>query len=117
MLAYGLALLAVTLITAGQLCQKLGALRAARQRRPQHFVWLALIQPVTLLGIFFLVLGTIAWLGVLALMEVSKAFPLLACGYILVMVVSKFYLKENVSWVRWLGVACIVIGVSLLAQS
>lgn len=63
-------------------------------------------------------LGTalITWLQVLNSMEVSIAYPMLSLNYILVLILAKFIFGEKVPSHRWVGVACIIAGVAVLAS-
>ena len=61
--------------------------------------------------------GTVLWLAVLYQMEVSKAFPFVSLGFVLVMLAARFYLHETVPWFRWLGVALISAGITMVAQT
>ena len=70
----------------------------ARQVR----LWVAL----ALLG-----LAMIAWLAVLARLQVSKAYTLLSINYALMVPVSKLIFDEEIPWTRWLGALVITLGV------
>jgi len=48
-------------------------------------------------------------------MEVSQAYPYLGLGYVLVLLASRFWLREHVSHGRWFGVVLIVIGIGVLS--
>ncbi len=113
-MTYVLIFVSLAFTTAGQLLQKLAADRAARSAggvfmirllRQSRFWW----------AIACLAAGTASWLGVLFRMEVSKAFPFLSLGFVLVMLVSRFHLHESVGAVRWLGVALICAGIGLMS--
>lgn len=112
MMAYGLAGISLFFTTLGQLLQKLGVERHKASDNPSKLA--LLLSREILLGIVCLGLGAASWLLVLAQMEVSQAFPLLSLNFILVLLVSRFYFQENVPWIRWLGVLCIMSGVVLL---
>jgi len=47
---------------------------------------------------------------------VSKAFPFLSLGFVLVMLASRYYFRETISRERWAGVVAITIGVILLSR-
>jgi multidrug transporter EmrE-like cation transporter len=57
------------------------------------------------------------WLATISRVELSWAYPMLATGYILVLVFSALVLGETVSAVRWIGTALIAIGVILVSRS
>jgi len=70
--------------------------------------WFALV----LLG-----LGLLSWLGVLALMKVGKAYPLLAANYVVVLLLSQWIFREKIPLTRWIGVAVICLALVLIAGS
>ena len=61
-------------------------------------------------------LGAIAWLGVLAKWDVSKAYPLVGLGFLLSALVG-LALGESVTVLRGLGVLMIISGVLLVGMS
>jgi len=61
--------------------------------------------------------ATALWLVALSRVDVSYAVPLLSAGYILVAILSKFLLREQVSFGRWSAVAVIAAGVVLIAKN
>ena len=61
-------------------------------------------------------LGAIAWLGVLAKWDVSKAYPLVGLGFVLSALVG-LALGETVTALRGLGVLMIISGVLMVGMS
>ncbi|MBM3318326.1 MAG: EamA family transporter [Candidatus Eisenbacteria bacterium] len=61
--------------------------------------------------------GAAFWLAALSRVDLSWAYPLLAIGYVLILLFSALILREQVSAVRWLGAALIIIGVILVSRS
>ena len=78
--------------------------------------WLALVQPMVLVGLALYVAGALAWLSVLARWEVSKAYPLVGLGFALSAMVG-YLLGEQMNGARWAGVALICLGVALVGRS
>lgn len=112
-----LLLLAVVLLAASQALQKLGADRRLRGARGIR-AWLkGLASWELVLAAAFIVAGALAWLTVLYRMDVSRAFPLLSLSFVLVVLVSRLWLRETVPLSRWAGVVLIVIGVSFVAST
>jgi len=112
-----LLLLAVVLLTASQVLQKLGA---DRRLSGAHDVraWLkALASWELVLAAALIVAGALAWLSVLYRMDVSRAFPFLSLSFVLVVLVSRIWLHESVPVSRWAGVLLIVVGVSFVAST
>ncbi len=115
-LDYGLVLLSLLLTSGAQILQKLGADRAATAAGGGPFVRRLLLRREIWWAVLCLAAGTALWLLVLYRMEVSRAFPFLSLGFVLVMLVSRHYLKETVTATRWLGVGLIVGGIFLVAR-
>ena len=116
LLDYGLVLLSLLFTSGAQILQKLGADRAAAAVEGGPFVRRLLLRREIWWAVFCLAAGTALWLVVLYRMEVSQAFPFLSLGFVLVMLVSRRYLKETVTATRWLGVGLIVGGIFLVAR-
>jgi undecaprenyl phosphate-alpha-L-ara4N flippase subunit ArnE len=50
-------------------------------------------------------------------MDVSKAFPFISLGFIVVLLTARYYLQETIPWTRWFGVVLIVAGIAMLVQT
>lgn len=70
-----------------------------------------------LLGVLLETMFFIALLYLLSKRDVSLIWPLTSLGFVLTAMVAHFYLGEEVSRVRWLGVIFIVIGASIVSYS
>jgi drug/metabolite transporter (DMT)-like permease len=68
-------------------------------------------------GLLLYALGALAWIAVLRRMDLSYAYPFLALNFVLIALVSQFVLGETVPWIRWAGIAAIVAGILLIANS
>jgi len=114
---YVLIFFVVLLTSTGQVLQKLGAERGLKnadgpgQMIKALFCWEIILSGVCLVAAIAL------WLVVLYHMDVSKAFPFVSLGFVLILFFAHYFLKENISWQRWLGVLLIVAGISLLSQT
>ena len=53
----------------------------------------------------------------LAREDVSLIWPLTALGFVFTAFAAKFYLGEQVSWIRWVGISLIVIGAGVTTYS
>ncbi|MBU0580678.1 MAG: EamA family transporter [Candidatus Margulisbacteria bacterium] len=115
-----LVLVPVFIGVVGQLFLKQGMLQigefSLRSGLVAQFVKI-FINPNVLVGFFFYFLSSILWLIVLSRIELSFAYPLLSVGYILILVASWFFFKENVNLIRWSGVIVICFGVYLISRS
>lgn len=61
-------------------------------------------------------LGAVAWLGVLAQWDVSKAYPLVGLGFVFTVAIG-WLIGEQVTVARAIGVALICAGVVLVGRS
>jgi len=114
---WALLISSIVLLAAGQVLQKRGAVRHLAAGSGAREWLRALSSPEIGAAIVCLTLGTATWLVVLYRMDVSKAFPILSVGSILVLAASRFLLHEHVSARRWAGAVIVAIGVALVAAS
>ena len=114
---YVLIFVVVILTSLGQVLQKLGADRGIKNARSPAQIIRALFQWEIILAVLCLASAIIIWLFVLYKMDVSKAFPFISLGFVVVLLTARFYLQENIPWNRWLGVVFIVVGISMLTQT
>ncbi len=112
-----LLIVATLLLTAGQILQKLAASRHLGTTTHDREWRRALLSAELILAAVCLGLGMVAWLVVLYRTDVSRAFPILSFGSVLVLAASQFYLKERVSGRRWTGAILVTIGVILVSAS
>ena len=77
----------------------------------------AFTNPYVIAGVGAYAAGSIFWLILLSRVDLSYAYPALSLGYVVVTLVSVFFLGEQVSAMRWVGVIVICLGVALLSRS
>ncbi len=114
---YVLIAVVILLTSSGQVLQKLGADRGLKQATTKTQMLRALLQWEIVLAVICLGTALVLWLLVLYQMQVSRAFPFISGGFIVVLLAARFILHETVSWWRWFGVVFIIAGISLIAQS
>jgi drug/metabolite transporter (DMT)-like permease len=71
-------------------------------------------------GFVSFVLSALLWLWVLSRLDISKVYPMVAAGYILVLLASRWGIivtQETVSPIRWIGALVICLGVYLISRS
>ncbi len=68
-------------------------------------------------GLALFGLSAVVWLFVLSRTSLSFAYPFAALTYLLIVAVDRFILHETVPPLRWLGVACIMTGIVLVART
>jgi len=73
--------------------------------------------PLVWAGLVLFGVSAVAWLFALSRASLSFAYPFAALGYVLIVAFSALVLHETVPPLRWLGVAFIVIGIVLVAQT
>lgn len=70
-----------------------------------------------LLGLALYGLGMVFWLGVLARIDVSQAYPFVGLGFLLTMALGVLLLGEVLSIQRSVGTLLVLAGVLLVARS
>lgn len=82
--------------------------------------WLDLLfairNPFVALGILCLLIFFGSYLTALSWADLTFVLPATALGYVVVALLSKFFLHENVSSSRWLGIGLISAGVGIVAN-
>ena len=100
-----LALLCAALEGVGQIFLKRSVLPGSRP-----LGWIAL-------GVVLFLFQALLYAGALSFIEVSVAFPISSVSLVIAALLSRLLLEEAMSQVRWLGVALIVVGTTLIAAS
>lgn len=72
--------------------------------------------PLVISGLFLYVISAAIWLIVLSAVDLSFAYPFIGFTYVMVLVLSKFILKEDVNPIRWAGALIITIGVIVISR-
>lgn len=67
-------------------------------------------------GIVLYAVSAVFWLVVLSRVALSVAYPIVAVGYVVVVLYSRFVFNEPVKAIAWVGLALIVVGVAITAQ-
>ena len=73
--------------------------------------------PVVWVGLALFGVSAVVWLFALSRASLSFAYPFAALGYVIIVAFSMLVLHENVPPLRWAGVALIVTGIVLVAQT
>lgn len=117
-----LILVSIVFAVSGQLTLKsamnnVPAIGARQLKSPGATITRVARQPRLWVGLFLFGISAIFWLVVLSRLPLSLAYPFVGVTYIIVVFWSRFVLGENVSGVRWLGVALIAIGIAIVGLS
>jgi drug/metabolite transporter (DMT)-like permease len=110
----------VVLSALAQICLKYGLNQRRHSERGSGIAGLVLnvaLQPFVWCWAVCFVAATGLWLLGLQKLQLSYAYPLVSCGYVLVTILSAFLFGERVNSNRWLAVVVICIGVGLIAGS
>ncbi|MGC2194596.1 MAG: EamA family transporter [Terriglobales bacterium] len=77
---------------------------------------LALRNPWIVGGIFFLLAFFAAYMSALSWADLTYVLPATSLGYVLLALIAKFVLHEQVTMLRWIGILLIGVGVSFVAS-
>ena len=75
-----------------------------------------MLSPYIISGVVLYGLATLLWLYILSKEELSLVYPLQSITYVLGIILAIFVFRENVSLLRWVGIATIVAGATLVAK-
>jgi drug/metabolite transporter (DMT)-like permease len=107
--------LTVILITIAEIFLKRGADATA----PQHADWLgiaSLVSPSVWIGATLLTLSSITWIIVLRTMPLYLAFTLTTVVHVTIPVSSWIFLNDQISAMRWAGIALVIAGIWMIAK-
>ena len=71
--------------------------------------------PFIFAGIVVYGVGTIFWILALSKFDLSFAYPFLSVGYILIVIISYFIFKENITLQKIMGILAITLGLILIS--
>jgi drug/metabolite transporter (DMT)-like permease len=70
-----------------------------------------------LLGVFFQALFFACLLVLMSKSDISFLWPLTALSFVFATLAAMWFLGESVSWIRWAGVALIMLGAAFISYS
>ena len=116
-----LILFSVTLAAVAQLTLKHGmdqvAARSGALRLGFESLRDVATTPAVWTGLVLFGLSAIVWLAVLSRTSLSFAYPFASLTYVLILLADRFVLEQEVPALRYAGVAFIVVGIVLVAQT
>ena len=68
-------------------------------------------------AVLITIVASLAWLLALSRAQLSFAYPFMALSYVLVVLFSLLFFREDVSILRWSGILVICLGVFLVSRS
>jgi len=83
---------------------------------PLHYVE-AMLNPFVAAGITMLIFWLLTRMALMSWADLSFVLPVTSVGYILVALLGRFFLHEQVSAARWLGIFLILCGAILVGSS
>jgi len=81
------------------------------------FLKTVIVSPFLWLALFLVVSIFVIWSTLLSKIDLSVAVPVASFSYITVPLVSAIFLHEQISLLRWSGIALIIAGVILVSVS
>ena len=101
-------LLSVCLESIGQLCLKKGATKDGVALMKKAFM---------LSGLALFAVEALTWTLALHKIDVSMAYPMSSLSFVVIALISRLFLKEQVTKERWLGIALIICGTTTVGMS
>jgi drug/metabolite transporter (DMT)-like permease len=77
---------------------------------------LAILNPWVALGILFLLVFFASYMTALSWADLTYVLPATSLGYVLLALIAKFLLHEQISTTRWLGIVLISAGVGFVTR-
>jgi drug/metabolite transporter (DMT)-like permease len=74
-----------------------------------------LFRPSVAVGVVLLIVWTLSRMALLSWADLSYVLPVTSIGYVLVAILGRVFLDEQISIQRWAGIALIVGGVALVS--
>jgi uncharacterized membrane protein len=77
----------------------------------------ALFNPWVAVGVSLLIVWLLSHMAMLSWADLSYVLPVTSIAYVLVALVGRFLLHEQVSLARWVGITLIMVGVALVGHT
>ena len=100
----------------GDFFLKRGMPASSRLSTPVEYV-AALFQPWVALGVLLLIVWQMSRMALLSWADLSYVLPVTSVGYVVVALIGKVLLNEEITASRWAGIVLIVAGVALVGGS
>lgn len=66
-------------------------------------------------GVFFMAVSYFSFLAALSLADLSLVVPATSIAFVIKTIGAKFFLKEKINLVRWVGILLVCVGVALIS--
>jgi len=122
MFALGLVIICIIFGAIGQISMKTGMAQIGEINDFRGFINLNTIFHIltnvyVLLGLLLYAVSAFLWLGALSTLDVSFMYPLLSLAYVITAILAFVVLKENITLIRWVGIALVVAGCFLIVRT
>jgi uncharacterized membrane protein len=77
----------------------------------------ALFNPWVAIGVSLLIVWLLSQMMLLSWADLSYVLPVTSVGYVLVALVGRFFLHEDIQPGRWLGIGLIMMGVVMVSRT
>lgn len=81
-----------------------------------HMLFQAIFSPWVAIGIVLLILFFVNYLSALSFADLTYVLPATSIGYVGMALLAKYFLHEEISPYRWIGILLIVLGVGFIAR-
>ena len=120
--SFGMLVVSVVFAVAGQFTLKsamneVGRIGASEIAAAGDTIVRTLKEPRLWLGLTLFGISALFWLVVLSRIDLSVAYPFVGLSYIIVVLFSRLFLHEQVTGLRWLGVAIVATGIAIIGFS
>lgn len=95
--------------------RRYGAISLTEPSGVRMLITSVVTNPFVFTGVVFLGLFFFLYLAALSWADLSFVLPLTALSYLFAALLARYFLKEDVSWQRWVGTIVIVIGIIFVA--
>lgn len=109
-----LCLLNVISLVAGQVLFKVGTNGKAIDSA--NTLIKTLFSPLVFSGLILYAFTTMLWLYILSKIPISRAYPIQALAYPLILILAQFIFNEHITTTRWIGMGIVFAGVIIVAQ-
>ena len=96
---------------------KVGEISSTHLTQPFQTLIRTFSNPNVVFGLGLYVCASLIWLVVLSRVDLSFAYPMMGLSYVVVLLISQFFLNENVVPLRWFGAFVICTGVVLISRT
>lgn len=76
----------------------------------------SIFTPYVFLGFVFYAISSCFWLVVISRWNLSYAYPMIAIGYVVVVLLSRLFFRESVTPLQWLGIVMMCGGLVMVTR-